>query len=67
MLLVNLNGKPYMGSPIVWLNLTLVTLKCQCQGFDFESLYHKRVELSHIFVVDTSRKPLSVVQRHYYI
>ncbi len=39
MWLINHNWKPYMGSPIVWLYLTLVTLKGQSQGYWFESLY----------------------------
>ena len=40
MLLLNINRKAYMGSPLVRLHLTLVTLKVQCQGhLDFEGLY----------------------------
>ncbi len=40
MLVVNSNRKPYMGSPMVLLQLTLVTLKGQCQCHsDFEAVY----------------------------
>ena len=39
-LLLNINGKAYMGSPLVRLHLTLVTLKGQCQGrSDFKGFY----------------------------
>ncbi len=40
MLLLNINTKAFMGSPLVQLHLTLVTFEGLCQGHsDFESLY----------------------------
>ena len=40
MLLLNINGKPYMGTPMALSHLTLNDLKCQSQGHhDFEALY----------------------------
>ncbi len=40
MLPLKLNGKAYMGSPLMQLNVTLVTLKGLCQGHSgFNSLY----------------------------
>ncbi len=37
MLLLNINRKAYMGSPLVRLHLTLLTLKGQCQCYsDYE-------------------------------
>ena len=35
MLLLKRNGKSFTGSPLMWLHLTLVTLKGQCQGHIF--------------------------------
>ena len=40
MLLLNINREVYVGSPMVRLHITLVTLKGQSQGHsDFEALY----------------------------
>ena len=40
MILLNIHRKAYMGSPLMRLHLTSVTLKDQCQGHsDFENLY----------------------------
>ncbi len=40
MLRLNISRKAYMGTPLMQLHLTLVTLKGRCQGHsDFESLY----------------------------
>ena len=40
MLLLNINTKPYMGSPLMQLHLTLVTFKGLCRrDSDFISLY----------------------------
>ncbi len=40
MLLLNINTKAYIGSPLMQLHLTLVTFKGLRQGHsDFESLY----------------------------
>ncbi len=40
MLLLNINRKAYMGSPLVWLHLSLATLKAQYQGHsDLKGLY----------------------------
>ena len=40
MLLLDTNRKAHMGNPLVWLHLTSVTLKGQCQGHsDLENLY----------------------------
>ncbi len=40
MLLLNISTKQYIGSPLVRLNLTLVTWKGQCKGqLDLEGLY----------------------------
>ncbi len=39
MLLLNINRKAYVESPLMWLYFTLVILKGQCQGHsDFEVL-----------------------------
>ena len=40
MLLLNINRKAYMGSPLKQLHVILVTFKCLCQGHSgVESLY----------------------------
>ncbi len=40
MLLLNINSKAYMGSPLVWLHFTLMTLNGQYQGDSgFKVLY----------------------------
>ena len=52
MLLLNINRKSYMGSPSVWLNFILGTLKGQCQGHsDCEG-----AELGHMLLLNTNRK-----------
>ena len=45
-----------MGTPLVQLHLTLVTLKGRCQGHSgFEGLYLVK-ELGHVLLLDTDRK-----------
>ncbi len=49
MLLLNVNRKAYMGSLLMQLHLTSVTLKGQCQGHSvFELISHKGTELGHM-------------------
>ena len=57
MLLLDINRKPYVGIPIVWLNLTLVILKSQCQGHsDFESQYLVGAKISHMLRLHSTGK-----------
>ncbi len=46
-----------MGSPLLWLHLTLVTLKGQCQGLRFWKLISlKGAELGHMLLLNINRK-----------
>ncbi len=57
MLLLNINRKVSMESPLVQLHLTFMNLKGHCQGHsDFEGISGKGVELDHVLLLDTDRK-----------
>ena len=52
MLLLNINSKGCMESPLVQLHLTLGNLKGHCQGHsDFEGLSHNGAELGHVLLI----------------
>ncbi len=47
-----------MGGPIVWLHLTIMTLKGQCQGHsDVVSLYGKGAKIGHMLLLNSNGKP----------
>ncbi len=54
-IILNINMKAYIGSPLMRLHLTLVTLKGQWQGHSgFEIC--KGTELGHMLLLNTNRK-----------
>ncbi len=57
--MLNINRKAHLGSPLMRLHLTLVTLKVQCQGdSDFRRLISRNgaAELGHMLLSNTNRK-----------
>ncbi len=55
---LNINRKAYMGSPLVWLQLTSVTLKGQCQShFRFWNfISRKGAQVGHMVLLNINRK-----------
>ena len=57
MLLSNINRKACMGSPLVLLHLTLVTLKGQSRSLRFRKVISaKGAELGHVLLLNTNSK-----------
>ena len=59
MLLLNINGKAYMGSPMTLSDMTLSDLeRSKCKSLKFQSLiFRNGAELGHMLLLDINRKP----------